>query len=274
MPWDETAGGFTKHTKSGKGGGFVRNPGQYEASRRKGMSKQRAAAITNSDNVSKAFGVEIEKFKLSDPQGNAYQRPPRKNTRKQNVAVGSSVGATEYGAIGAIAGAASGKLERRDQGVHRAGPTHGVSTYMRPPKALTRAKRAGKVGAAAGAVGAGFGAGLGAISAHRRKKDEKLPMGRVNKSTFDVEVEKAFDKTRERNARDKKLRNQLTRKQGLKAASGAALYTAAKAPSGRHMEAFREHGRYMGDMKDDRGGIVGVKKPGLTHRGAYVHTRQ
>lgn len=37
-----------------KRGGFVRNPDQYEALRRKGMSKERAAAITNSHKVSKA----------------------------------------------------------------------------------------------------------------------------------------------------------------------------------------------------------------------------
>lgn len=98
----------------------------------------------------------------------------------------------------------------------------------------------------------------------------------VGKSAFGVElgdVEKAFDKTKERNASDKKLRSQLSRGEGLKAAAGAGLYTAAKAPSGKRGEAFREHGRYMSGGKS-KGGLVGLKKPGLTHRGAYVHTRQ
>lgn len=95
-------------------------------------------------------------------------------------------------------------------------------------------------------------------------------------SAFGVElgdVEKAFDKTKERNASDKKLRSQLSRGEGLKAAAGAGLYTAAKAPSGKRGEAFREHGRYMSGGKS-KGGLVGIKKPGLTHRGAHVHTRQ
>lgn len=52
MPWREVDGGYTKKTKTGRGG-FVRNPDQYEALRRKGYSKQRAAAITN---VSKREG--------------------------------------------------------------------------------------------------------------------------------------------------------------------------------------------------------------------------
>ena len=48
MPWEKTDGGYRKKGK----GGFVRNPDQYEALRRKGYPKDRAAAITNA--VSKA----------------------------------------------------------------------------------------------------------------------------------------------------------------------------------------------------------------------------
>lgn len=51
MPWTRSGSGYT--TK--KRGGFVRNPDQYEALRRKGMSKERAAAITNSRRMSKGL---------------------------------------------------------------------------------------------------------------------------------------------------------------------------------------------------------------------------
>lgn len=100
----------------------------------------------------------------------------------------------------------------------------------------------------------------------------------MSKSAFGVALEsedvaKAFDKTRARNASDKKLRSQLSRSEGLGAATGGGIYTAAKAPKGKRGEAFREHGRYMSGGKS-KGGLVGTKKPGLTHRGAYVHTRQ
>jgi hypothetical protein len=43
MPWKREGSGYTT-----KRGGFVRNPGQYEKLRAKGMSKERAARITNS----------------------------------------------------------------------------------------------------------------------------------------------------------------------------------------------------------------------------------
>ena len=42
MPWTKTKGGFTT-----KQGGFVRNPKQYEALKASGMSKAKAARITN-----------------------------------------------------------------------------------------------------------------------------------------------------------------------------------------------------------------------------------
>jgi hypothetical protein len=50
MPWRKTkSGGYTKITRKGRGG-FVKNAKQYEALRRKGMSKQSAARITNASN--------------------------------------------------------------------------------------------------------------------------------------------------------------------------------------------------------------------------------
>lgn len=42
MPWKRRKSGYTT-----KRGGFVRRPKQYEALRRKGMSKSRAARISN-----------------------------------------------------------------------------------------------------------------------------------------------------------------------------------------------------------------------------------
>lgn len=53
MPWREVSGGYTKARQ--KDGGFVRNPKQYAKLRKLGMSKERAAMITNSDNVTKAL---------------------------------------------------------------------------------------------------------------------------------------------------------------------------------------------------------------------------
>jgi hypothetical protein len=46
MPWERQGSGFTTKDR----GGYVKNPAQYEKLRSKGMSKQRAAAITNSVN--------------------------------------------------------------------------------------------------------------------------------------------------------------------------------------------------------------------------------
>ena len=42
MPWRKTGSGFTT-----KRGGFVKNPKQYEALKAEGMSKAKAARITN-----------------------------------------------------------------------------------------------------------------------------------------------------------------------------------------------------------------------------------
>lgn len=48
MPWESHGGGYRKASDDdGRGKGFVRNVPQYEALRDKGMSKERAAAITN-----------------------------------------------------------------------------------------------------------------------------------------------------------------------------------------------------------------------------------
>lgn len=48
MPWRKTKrGGYTKIGATRGRGGFVRNPKQYEALRKKGMPKSQAAAITN-----------------------------------------------------------------------------------------------------------------------------------------------------------------------------------------------------------------------------------
>lgn len=48
MPWKRRGRGYTKR---GKGrGGYIRNPAMYYALRRKGYSKERAAAITNARN--------------------------------------------------------------------------------------------------------------------------------------------------------------------------------------------------------------------------------
>lgn len=45
MPWKKVRGGYTKR---GRGrGGFIRDRKMYEALRRQGYSKQRAARITN-----------------------------------------------------------------------------------------------------------------------------------------------------------------------------------------------------------------------------------
>ncbi len=42
MPWKKLGKGYTT-----KEGGFISNPKQYEALRKEGMSKERAARITN-----------------------------------------------------------------------------------------------------------------------------------------------------------------------------------------------------------------------------------
>jgi hypothetical protein len=47
MPWRKVSGGYTKAGSKRGSGGFVRNSKMYEALRRKGMSKQSAARITN-----------------------------------------------------------------------------------------------------------------------------------------------------------------------------------------------------------------------------------
>lgn len=47
MPWSEVGDGYTTAR-----GGFIRNPAQYEALRKKGMSKSQAAAIVNKRDVS------------------------------------------------------------------------------------------------------------------------------------------------------------------------------------------------------------------------------
>lgn len=49
MPWKPVRGGYTK---AGRGrGGFVRKPRMYEALRRKGHSKAKAARITNGKGI-------------------------------------------------------------------------------------------------------------------------------------------------------------------------------------------------------------------------------
>jgi hypothetical protein len=71
MPWQKIDGGYRKKG----GGGFVRNPRQYERLRELGMSKERAAAITNSDNVSKsAFGVDHGIEKAFDSERQRHRR--------------------------------------------------------------------------------------------------------------------------------------------------------------------------------------------------------
>jgi hypothetical protein len=42
MPWKKTGSGYTTRR-----GGFVKNPGQYEALKKSGMSKGKAARIAN-----------------------------------------------------------------------------------------------------------------------------------------------------------------------------------------------------------------------------------
>lgn len=49
MPWKKNKGGGYKTSK----GGNVKNPKQYEALRKKGMSKDKAAKITNSKSKKK-----------------------------------------------------------------------------------------------------------------------------------------------------------------------------------------------------------------------------
>lgn len=45
MPWKKTKTGYKK--RNAKRGGHIKRPKQYEALRRKGMSKKRAARIAN-----------------------------------------------------------------------------------------------------------------------------------------------------------------------------------------------------------------------------------
>lgn len=61
MPWSQDSSGFTT-----KRGGHVANPAQYEKLRSKGMSKQRAAAITNSVNKSFPAKGEVTKARKTD----------------------------------------------------------------------------------------------------------------------------------------------------------------------------------------------------------------
>lgn len=46
MPWKKVKGGYTRKGK--KRGGFIKKPKVYEALRKKGMSKGKAARIANS----------------------------------------------------------------------------------------------------------------------------------------------------------------------------------------------------------------------------------
>lgn len=67
MPWSEYGSGYTKKGSSpAKGGGFVRNPKQYEKLRGKGMSKQQAAAISNRS-VGKSAFFEDEEVENTTP---------------------------------------------------------------------------------------------------------------------------------------------------------------------------------------------------------------
>jgi hypothetical protein len=63
MPWERTGSGY----KTAKGG-FVRNPGQYETLRSKGMSKRRAAMISNSVGKSYIGGKFVRAVDLTAEQ--------------------------------------------------------------------------------------------------------------------------------------------------------------------------------------------------------------
>lgn len=134
--------------------------------------------------------------------------------------------------------------------------------------ALTRGSRGGMMlGGAAG----GIAGSVRAAHTNQAKGRYKPDPGAVGKREI-VGVHKAFTKTKERHRSDKKLSGSLTRREKVGATLNGGLYTAAKAPRGQRGAAVLEHGKYMTGGKGK--GVVGVKKPGLTHRGAYAHTKQ
>lgn len=77
MPWREVSGGYTKKTKSGTGGGFIRNPRQYEKLRGKGFSKESAARITN-------FHKGFDPFEISKSRVVASERGRKARRVDQN----------------------------------------------------------------------------------------------------------------------------------------------------------------------------------------------
>jgi hypothetical protein len=160
-----------------------------------------------------------------------------------------------------IHGAVAGKKGKKGRAVGNeiggalAGNIAGTAAgaLMRSPEL---ARGLGSAGSLGGAVAGG---------ARNQRKGYLKPEGGVHK---------AFDKTKSRRASDKKLRGTVSRAERIGAGANGALYTAQKAPRGKRTAAYREHVRYLTDKPNSKGTGVGVRRPGLTHRGAYAHTKQ
>ena len=158
MPWKHSGGGFTTKDR----GGFVRNPGQYEKLRAKGMSKQRAAAITNS--VSKGADmsqidnwIEISK---EERKRKGYIAP---------VALAAGGGATaSFGALAHRGAKFAERLARSDN--------YGPEAV----KGVKVLRHASKVPIGLGAAGI---VGGGALARSRSRHNESIAKG-VNEPLF------------------------------------------------------------------------------------------
>ena len=166
MPWEEASGGGFRRKDAAPGkGGFVRNTRQYEKLRSKGMSKQQAAAIANSNKVEKFVG----------------DYSPNKIRRKKNVQEGLATagGATAFTGLATLGAglALKGKGKYTGAIARRAQRFPGKFTHVKDPH-----KTGGKLvtaGYGIGTVGGGIGGAsqLNSASILRAEKKQEAAGG-------------------------------------------------------------------------------------------------